>query len=198
MPVSAELLARFALDAYIISADRGLQSALAAGITPHMAVGDWDSYEGALPEGIQCITLPHEKNDTDTLFAARLALKQGCSPVYIMGAMGGRLDHTMANIGTLRFLEEQGTEAFLLSEDTLCAVVRNGRKTFARNHYFYLSVLALDRQVKGVTLRGLYYPLENATLTQDFPLGVSNEFIADTAEVEVKKGAALVICTVQK
>ena len=57
----------------------------------------------------------------------------------------------------------------------------------------FVSVFAWTEEAKGVSYKGLKYPLENATLTKAFALGISNEFAEEEAEISVKDGMLLII-----
>lgn len=192
MPVHS-LPAGIQKDAFIIAADAGIRSALALGLTVDLAVGDWDSAAREEISAKEIITLPHEKDDTDLHFAARCAAERGFEEVRFLGGIGGRLDHTAANFGTLRYLAQKGIQAFLQDEDHLCTVVVEGSIRIPQEDGFYLSVFSMDRQSSGVDLSGVYYPLQDAVLHSDFPVGTSNEFTAPEALVTVKKGALLII-----
>ena len=181
--------------AFVIAADAGVRCAKKLGLKIDIAVGDWDSATFSEAEGAEIITLPHEKDDTDLYFAARLALERGFDEVVLLGGIGGRLDHTVSNFGTLRFLAENGARAWLVDEAHLCTVVVNGTAEIPRQSGAYLSVFSLDKESFGVTLTGVYYPLKNAVLSSSYPIGTSNEFVEETACVTVSNGALLVIRT---
>lgn len=179
--------------AEILCADSGLRLCERLGLKPDLVLGDFDSL-GKVPEGIPHMTVPVEKDDTDTLLAARTALERGCTDIRIYGAFGGRLDHTLANIQTLEFLLHHGAEGALISSENYAFLQKAGTK----RHYpqiagFSFSVFAWSERCTGVTLEGTYYSLENGTLTRDFPLGVSNHITAETASVRVKTGTLLIV-----
>ncbi|MGN0968638.1 MAG: thiamine diphosphokinase, partial [Oscillospiraceae bacterium] len=120
-------------------------------------------------------------------------LKRGCTRFLLYGGLGGRLDHTLANLHILAFLARRGCPAFLLGEDAALTAVRNGTLTFGPEHTGTLSLFAWGGTAKGVTLTGLLYPLENAALTPEHPLGVSNEFLGQTARVSVAAGTLIAL-----
>lgn len=168
----------------VIAVDGGLPRLLAQGIEPDLILGDFDSLgEDLFPllEKLEragrkkVLRLPREKDDTDTIYAARLCLEQGYRDFLIYGALGGRLDHTMANIQTLAWLRERDARAYLVGKTTLVSVLSCEKVTFPENFEGIFSLFALDSRVTGVTLEGMKYPLRDGELTNSFPLGVSNE-----------------------
>ena len=179
--------------ACIICADSGLRLCEQLGLSPDLVLGDFDSL-GGVPEQYPHMTVPVEKDDTDTLLAVRTALSKGFTDIRIFGAFGGRLDHTLANIQTLEFLQKHGAEGILVSSDNYAALQGNGTvRRYPKVEGFSFSVFSLSERAEGVTLAGTYYPLENGMLTRDFPLGVSNHITAEYAEVSVRSGTLLII-----
>ncbi|MCI8649903.1 MAG: thiamine diphosphokinase [Anaerotruncus sp.] len=178
-----------------IACDAGYLTARHFGIVPRLVVGDFDSYKGAIENGAQVYTAPVRKDDTDTMLAVKLALKAGCKEFLLIGMLGGRLDHTLANLQTLGYLCEHGARGEIRANRNRCWAVQNGALRLKRLEGWHLSVFALDGCCRGVSLRGVSYPLEGATLISSFPLGVSNEFAAETAEIAVEDGTLLVIAS---
>lgn len=179
-------------NAYIICADSGLKLAERLHFAPDLVLGDYDSL-GAVPEQYPHEILPVEKDDTDTLYAARWALKNGYREIWIFGAFGGRLDHTLANLQTLEFLHDHGAKGILIGVHDWAALLDGETRCFPRMPGFTLSLFAWEGKCTGVTERGVHYPLENGTLTRQFPLGCSNEITAAQAEITVKHGLLLVM-----
>ena len=176
---------------YIIAADGGYRHALNFGITPNCILGDFDSL-GFVPEGAQ--VHPVEKDDTDAMLAVRHGLKLGFEEFEIYGGMeGDRADHTVANLQTLFFLEEQGALGWLIGKKQIATVIKNDRLFLPADHKGTVSVFAIGGKAEGVTIKGLYYEAENITLSPAFPLGVSNHFVGKEAEISVADGALLVI-----
>lgn len=178
-------------DGFIIAADGGYDRLRQWGIPPHLAVGDFDSL-GRVPENVEVVRHPVMKDDTDMMLAVREGLERGCTRFLLYGGLGRRLDHTLANLHVLAFLARRGCPAFLLGEDAAVTALHNGTLTFGAEHTGTLSLFAWGGAAKGVTLTGLLYPLENATLTSDRPLGVSNEFLGQTAQISVADGTLIV------
>lgn len=180
-------------DTFVIACDRGYAYAARCGIVPNLLVSDFDSYTGPVDPAVPLRRLPTEKDDTDTMSAIRAALAQGCTEGLLCCALGGRLDHTLANLQSLLFAEEHGLKLRIQSPDAEVHVLRNGRLRLPRRDGFSLSVFALSERCRGVSIRGAKYPLEEVELTNAFPLGVSNEWREDEAEISVCDGALLIV-----
>jgi len=180
-----------ASDDYIIAADGGLKHTNTLGITPDAVLGDFDSL-GFVPEGAN--VFPVEKDDTDAMLAVRHGLSLGFREFLLYGSMDGpRLDHTIANFQTLQFLADRGASGYLVGRDYIVTVVKNGELVFPAGCSGTVSVFCLGADATGVTLKGLYYSLENGTLTAGFPLGVSNHFTDAPGEISVESGSLLVL-----
>lgn len=176
---------------YVIAADGGLQHTRALGIEPQEILGDFDSL-GYIPQDAR--VFPVEKDDTDAMLAARRGLALGFRELLYYGSLDGkRLDHTVANYQTLQYLADHGARGYLVGQDFLVTVVKEGRIFFPEGTEGLLSVFCLGADARGVSLRGLYYPLEGGTLTAGFPLGVSNHFTGAPAEISVEEGSLLVM-----
>jgi len=176
----------------VIAADGGLADLKRFGIEPDLIVGDFDSLNEK-PTGGNVLTYPVEKDDTDMMLAVKLGLEKGCTLFYLYGGMGGRTDHTLANIQTLCYLAERGCRGYLVGESETVTVIQDGSLRFASCGSGTLSVFALSKEVCGVYERGVKYEVENARLTYDFPLGVSNAFVKECAEIGVEKGTLAVL-----
>lgn len=178
----------------VIACDAGYPAALRLGLKPALAVGDFDSYGGEIAPDVEVVRTPVRKDDTDTMTGLRLGLGRGCREFVIVGALGGRLDHTVANLQALCWLCTQGARGVILSADNRAWAVRDGALELPRMEGWYLSVFAAG-ECEGVTLRGVEYPLAGARLSPSMPIGVSNEFSADTARIEVARGTLIVIAS---
>ena len=180
---------------YILAADGGLSHLKKLGITPHGIIGDFDSL-GYVPQGAQ--VFPVEKDDTDSMLAVRKGLELGYRRFELYGALDGeRLDHTVANLQTLGFLARHGAEGYLVGLTYMAAVLKNGTFHFPATAKGILSLFCLGADACGVTLEGLQYPLNNGTLTADFPLGVSNHFQGCEACVTVENGTLIALYDVK-
>ena len=173
-----------------LCADGGQNVAHAMGIVPDVVLGDFDSSRE--PANVPVIRHPKEKDDTDTMLCVRYALERGFRDILIVGGLGGRFGHSIANVQTLLFAGKHGARAVLDDGNTRMQLLTEGEITLIRRHEI-LSVFAVSPECTGVTLRGLQYPLENAVITNDFPVGCSNHFVADTAYVSVEHGTLLLV-----
>lgn len=177
----------------IICADRGFAHIKHTKIIPDLIIGDFDSYSGKLPDNIEILRSVPEKDDTDTMLAVRTAISRGAEKIRIYGALGGRFDHAFANIQTLKFAHDNGCEAEIISEDNIIMLRSQGIHTFEKRENWYFSVFAYSEKLEIKSMSGVKYLVENFTITNSFPIGVSNEFIADYANLHISKGTALVI-----
>ena len=176
---------------WVIAADGGLRHTEKLNITPNIILGDFDSL-GFTPEGAN--VFPVEKDDTDAMLAVRRGLRLGFREFYLYGSLDGpRLDHTIANFQTLQFLADRGATGYLIGNDYMVTVVKDGHLRFPAGCQGTISVFCMGADALGVTLKGLHYPLEDGTLTAGFPLGVSNHFTGQAAEISVNKGSLLVL-----
>lgn len=179
------------VEGFVIAADRGLDVALEAGITPDLVVGDFDSAKSAVPEGVECVKVSPVKDDTDAMLAADFALKYGCTELRFFCALGGRTDHTVANIQMLYHFKIRGINGALFGDDTILFLMSNESRQIPKFEG-YLSVFSYEKNAV-VTEKGVKYPITNHPLTNDMPIGVSNEIVDDQAEITVHSGTALVL-----
>jgi thiamine pyrophosphokinase len=189
-----------------IACDAGFKYAQQLGILPDLIVGDFDSAAEAgidVLRGIdeieqhdpsRIVRLNVRKDDTDTLKAVKIGLSKGYRKFYLYGALGGRrIDHSFANVQTLLYIKRNGGTGYIMDEDTMLLVAENETIHFHRGNTGMLSVFSLSEVSKGVSLKGLMYNMNDGTLTNDFPLGASNEFIIDEeAEITVEDGTLLI------
>lgn len=174
---------------FLLAADGGLRHLQKLNLSPDGILGDFDSL-GFVPEGAQ--VFPVEKDDTDAMLAVRKGLELGYREFILYGSLDGpRLDHTVANFQTLQFLADRGAAGYLVGSSYIVTVIREETLRFPAAAEGIVSLFCLGPDAEGVSLRGLQYPLENGRLTSGFPLGVSNHFTGETAEVTVRKGSLL-------
>ena len=176
----------------VIAADGGWEPCRGVGLTPDLLLGDFDSLH-TVPDFARIRRVPVEKDDTDMMAAIKKGLSLGCNAFYLYGATGGRFDHTMANVQALTFLAKRGARGFLFGRDTVCTVVQDGFCDLPARSGGYVSVFCLSDCARGVDISGLKYEIQNAGLTNAFPLGVSNEFKGENARVSVQSGTLLII-----
>lgn len=177
---------------FVIAADAGLAALRQVGVQPDLIVGDFDSF-GSIPAGTNVVQHPVMKDDTDLALAVSEGFSRGCTKFVLNGTLGGRLEHTLANIQLLRRIVEQGGEGTLVGPNELLTAVHNGTLHFSADERGYVSVFCLGDRAEGVCLQGLLYPLTDATLTGDYALGVSNEFTGVPSSISVRNGTLLVV-----
>ncbi len=183
---------------FIIAVDGGLAYCGVLGLEPDLIIGDFDSVgeqegeavkllEQQIPDHI--IRLPKEKDDTDTIAALKEGLKRGYTQFRLYAATGGRFDHTLANIQCLLFLKNRGAVGYLVDGTGMMLVIQNESVSFRENLEGTISLFSLTGESKGVTIQGLKYTVDNVTVTNDFPIGISNEFIGEMSTITVEDGA---------
>lgn len=179
-------------DDFNIFCDSGLFHQEALGIRPHLIVGDFDSHEN--PHlNVETIVLPREKDDTDTVYAVKEAVRRGFDDFLLLGVAGGRLDHTLGNLSILLSLHAQGRRVLLVDDYSEMEMV--GREPVYIDDCFpYFSLLNISGTARGVTIEDAKYPLEDAEISCTYQYGVSNEVLPGRrARVSVKEGELLLI-----
>ena len=178
-------------DDIVIAADAGILNTKKLNITPDFIIGDFDSL-GYVPSDSSTIVHPVEKDDTDTILAVKLGLSKGYKSFRIFGGLGGRLDHTYANIQTAAHIAENGGNALFFGNKENLTVLKNSQIRFTKDNKGNISIFALE-DCENVNIKGTYYELENGTLSADFPLGVSNKFNNKDVTISVENGKLLII-----
>lgn len=176
---------------FLIAVDAGFLFLKEQGFDIDLVIGDFDTLQ-YVPRHPNVIALQAEKDDTDMLAAVRQGILAGYEQFRIYGGTGGRLDHTIANLQLLAELSQDRKQGFLFDRDCIITAITDSKLVFPRTFSGYLSVFSHTERSEGVYLRGLKYPLEDAVLTNCYPLGTSNEFIGEESSVSVRKGTLLV------
>lgn len=186
----------------LIAADGGFAKCLEAGLEPGLVIGDFDSFEGELPQDLAApvIELPCAKDDTDLLAAIRIGLARGYRSFALHCALGGDLGHTAAVIRNLAWLREQGCEACAVGAGQLAVIVVPADGLVLLSQWTgdlplgcRVSVFAFGGDARGVVERGLAWELDGATLKASDSIGVSNEVASDHPAVAVGEGSLLVV-----
>lgn len=196
VPVSAAMCRYAQPEDFVVACDAGYRNAERLDLRLDLIVGDFDS--APQPKTThETIVLPHVKDDTDTQYAARWLLEHGYDQITMLGALGGaRLEHTLSNLATGLYLAKNGVNVLLADEHSELRFLVPGRPlSLQRENWKYLSVFPLEGKLGGVCIRGAFYPLEDAELTADYPLGVSNEFTEETAHLSCTSGSGVVVLT---
>ena len=177
---------------WCVYCDSGLRHREGLGAAPGLVVGDFDSHpDPHLP--VETITLPREKDDTDTVFAVKEALSRGYEDFLLLGVFGGRLDHTLGNLSILLMLDSRGARCAALDDYGLFQIVSR-QPGLVPDSFPYFSLLNISGTARGVTIRDAKYPLEDAEMTCDYQYGVSNEPLpGKTARITVREGRLLLI-----
>ncbi len=178
--------------ALYIAADAGIRTAEAFGITPHIVSGDFDSSAKPFEKtGVETVTVPSEKDFTDTMLACDLAAGRGCSHILIVGGTGGRIDHTFSNVFLLEDLKHRGITTIIDDGNNRVRLLSEETCVLSKSRFRYFSLLALT--TAKVTIEGGKYPLTLATLERSQPYAVSNEILGVSATVTVEGGPVLLI-----
>lgn len=204
-PVNPEILAkqiRKSGKCLIICCDGGARHLQNTPIKPDIIIGDMDSIDstqlaGYSREKVQIIKYPAKKDFTDTELALNYAIGLKPEKIFIWCALGGRIDHTLANIFLLARAQEKGIET-ILADEYCETFVLNKRIVFTREKGKTVSLIALTPRVTGITLSGFAYPLTKGSLRMGESRGISNVIKNDRAVIKIEKGKLLVIKYRQK
>ena len=183
---------------YIIGADGGCNHLNNMGILPNYEIGDLDSIDEPLIKHYEAHDIifkkfPTHKDQTDSEICVHLAKSLDATQIDFIGALGGRMDHALANIGFMYHVYEMGIEPRILTSEEEIFIVHNGKKTIKGRRGDTISIVALKKDALGVTLEKLEYPLDNARVTYLSPLGISNVMLEDECTITVEDGYLLVI-----
>ena len=177
---------------YVIAADGGYDHLHKQGIAVDLSIGDFDSVSNKPTHG-NIITLNKEKDQTDTYEAVQVGITKGYEIFHVYCGTGGRFDHTLANMQLLGYLAHANKRGYLVGQDYVITVITKGSIFFDSNCQGYVSVFSYSDKSSGVSIKGLKYELENHSLTNTYPIGVSNEFTGAPSTISVESGALVVI-----
>ncbi len=184
----------------MIAADSGMNFLHRNGIVPDVIAGDFDSVEdesldefSSMPE-VEMLRLNPIKDDTDTEFVIREAIRRGATFITVLGATGTRLDHVLANVHLLGVGLEESVAIELVDTHNRIRMINESLEIRKEEQFgCFISILPIKGDAKGVTLEGMKYPLVNVDVACFSSLGVSNEIVGETAKISVKEGTLLVI-----
>ena len=180
-------------DDFIICADGGYRYKDLLGRECDCVVGDFDSF-GTVPETENKIVAPCEKDETDMMLAVDTGYAKGFRDFVLFGALGGeRSDHSVANIQLLHYIASKDAKGTIIHGNEIFTAFKNDTLILDENLNGYISVFSLSDESRGVTIKNLKYTLEDAVLNSFNPVGVSNEFIGERAEISVKDGVLLAV-----
>ena len=179
-------------DDYVIFCDSGLKHLSSLQVKPSLIVGDFDSHENPHLD-TETIVLPCEKDDTDTVYAMKEAIKRGFDTFLLIGVVGGRLDHTLGNISMLLYLDSHGCKGTIIDDYSEMEIVSN-EPAYIEESYAFFSLINITGTAKGITIENAKYLLNNAEITCEYQYGVSNEVLpGKTAKVSILEGKLLLI-----
>lgn len=183
---------------YIICADGGANHTYNMGITPDYIIGDLDSVDEKLVSyyknnGVKFEKFPAKKDETDTELCIYLARDLKATRIDFIAALGGRIDHTITNINLLYYLKEMDIIPRIISEKEEMYIAVNEEITISGNVGDVVSVIAINGDADGVTLKNLEYPLNNYYMKYGVPIGMSNVMLSNECKVKVKKGNLIII-----
>ena len=183
---------RLHVDDYIVFCDSGLRHLEPLQVKPSLIVGDFDSHDNPHLD-VETIVLPCEKDDTDTVFAVKEAIKRGFDDFLLIGVVGARLDHTLGNVSILLYLDSFGKKGIIIDDYSEMEIVSN-EPAYIEDSYAFFSLLNVSGTAKGITIENAKYLLNNAEITCEYQYGVSNEVLpGKTAKVSILEGKLLLI-----
>lgn len=182
---------------YLICADSGYRHCVQLGFSPQLVLGDFDSYAGVVQSDCELLRYPIEKDDTDTMLAVKQALQRGYERLVLVGMLGGRLDHTLANIQTLVYAVEHGAAAQIIDSSCYITVIKGGQTAqIPYQQGFHFSVFCHSDCASGVCIRHAKYELEDAPAHQRFShRGQQFLFGGTAAQISVKQGILVILST---
>ncbi|MDO4187391.1 MAG: thiamine diphosphokinase [Lachnospiraceae bacterium] len=186
------------VDDFYICCDSGLSHIKKLGISnPDLIIGDFDSHDkpddNEYPAG-EIIVLPREKDDTDSAYAVKEAVKRGFDEVLLVGAIGGRLDHGLVNVYALIGLYEKDINAEIVDDYSVMGILGPASVGTVNDQWAYFSLLAISGKVEGVTIKNAKYELKNASIAPSYQFATSNEPIqGKMVEITVGEGYLLLI-----
>lgn len=182
-----------------IAADSGIETALKLNINPNILIGDFDSVDSADlnrfagTDNTEIIKYPAEKDDTDSMLAIKYSLERGYKNIMIIGGLDGRIDHTLANLFHLKYINKCGGFGSITNGYNRIMYLSESKVKIYKN-YKYISVMPVSSEIRGVTLRGFRYCLTNARVRFEEPYTICNEISDDSeyGEIEVLNGDVLI------
>lgn len=183
---------------YIIGADGGCNHLFKMNIIPNYIVGDLDSIEREVIEYYENKNVifkryPSHKDETDSEICIYLAKSLGADEIDLLATLGGRIDHTLANIGLMNYIKENSIRPRILTSEEEIFMVKNETINLNGKKGDTISVISINGELKGVTLEKLEYPLDNAIVNHLSPLGISNVMLEDECIISIEDGCALII-----
>lgn len=195
-PISDDSFLKDKKDCFLVACDGGYKHFINQKMKADLFVGDFDTLD--ISTKLFCddvVKLNVIKDDTDTIFAIKKCLEKGYDTFYFYGCLGGKIEHSIANIQTLSFLLDHNAKGYLIDEnnDNVLTMISDAI-SFSTNSKGMISVFAYGQEAYGVTIENLMYTLKDATLSTSFPLGVSNQFLdGKCGKIIVKEGKLIIV-----
>ena len=176
-----------------IAADSGAETAAKLGVSPNVFIGDFDSIARSFPPGAEVIRYPAQKNDTDLMLAVKYALGLGYKSIAVIGGLDGRMDHTLANLFYLRYINTRGAAGYITDGCNRVTYLSQGYVKIYKD-YKYISVIPVSPEIRGLTMAGFRYPLRGAVVSFEEPYTISNEISegSDYGKITIAEGEALI------
>ena len=185
-------------DDFVICADGAIRHLIKINKTPDLWIGDFDScmYDSLCHKYPYLKEIPTKslnpcKDETDTHICVIEAINRGFNDIVILGALGTRIDHTFANVFLLEWLFERDVNCIIENEKNIITLI--DKKTTITKQKNYISLIALDNEVKINSFTGVKYPLKDYILKRGLTIGVSNEILLDEAKIDISNGKIVVI-----
>ena len=184
---------------YIIASDKGLEVLDKCAVKPNQIIGDFDSLDKKVLnkynryKDIEIIKLNPIKDYTDTDEALKHAIEIKSTSITILGAIGSRVDHLIANINILKKALDKNISCTILNEKNKIFLINKNTTIKKEKKYPFISLIPLTTLVTGITLRGFKYSLENDIISIGQSIGISNEQLKDEAEIKIKDGILIII-----
>lgn len=177
----------------VLAADCGTRLLNRIGVTPDVVIGDFDSSDA--PDGSTGRVIKHsvKKDDTDTMLCIKYALDMGADDITIVSGIGGRLDHTVANIQSLYYILKSGAKGRIISSDDEVILISPGAYSLKKRDGFSMSLFSYSPKVFGLSIIGAEYEVRNADIDNSFPIGASNHIIEKSCEISFNSGTLLVV-----
>lgn len=176
----------------VIAVDGGYAHCQSLGLHVDVMVSDFDSYSGKKIENVEILESNPVKDDTDMLLALQEGLKRGYREFVIYGGLGGRIEHSFANIQCLKYLCDHHAHGKLISKDCVVDVVNQGTCEYDETETGYISVFSFS-DTSCVSIENLKYTLDHTRLNSSYPLGIDNEFIQKKSKIIVHEGCICII-----
>lgn len=188
------LLKEIKEDDFLIYCDGGLKHLEKLKILPNLIIGDFDSFKNPNLD-IETIVLPREKDDTDTMAAVKEGIERGYKDFLLLGVIGERLDHSLANVSILLYLDSLNLKGKIIDDYSEMLLVSK-KEELVSDKFSYFSLINILSNAKGVNVIDAKYPLIDATLPTTYQYSVSNEVLPNkVSKISLKEGTLLLIKT---